>query len=73
MNKISFMEIIKEERKSCSFLKKNKNLLLMFYLYEKDKSFWDYIIELISLRSFPEKDLLMMEKDWQKIQRKVMD
>lgn len=67
------MEIIKEERKSCSFLKKNKNLLLMFYLYEKDKSFWDYIIELISLRNFPEKDLLMMEKDWQKIQRKVMD
>jgi len=71
MNMIDFIWIVNEKWNDSSFLKKNKKLLLMFYLYEKDKSFRDYVMELVKIREFQDEDLLMMEQDWNVIQNKV--
>lgn len=71
MNMISFMDIVKEDWSNSSFLKKNAKLLLIIYLYEKEKLPRDYIVELVNIWTFPEKDLLMIQKDWQTIQNKV--
>lgn len=71
MNIINFMEIVNEERETSSFLQKNKGLLLIFYLYEENKVFRDYIIELVNIWKFPPKDLLMIQQDWHTIQNKI--
>lgn len=75
MNMINFKSIVKETRKTSSFLKKNAKLLLMVYLYEKEKLPRDYIVEIVNIWNFyeNEKDLLMIEKDWQFIQDKIKD
>jgi hypothetical protein len=65
------MEIVNEERETSSFLEKNKGLLLIFYLYEENKVFRDYIIELVNIWKFPPKDLLMIQQDWHTIQNKI--
>jgi hypothetical protein len=72
---INFKSIVKETRKTSSFLKKNAKLLLMVYLYEKEKLPRDYIVEIVNIWNFyeNEKDLLMIEKDWQFIQDKIKD
>ena len=71
MNMINFTSIVEESRKTSSFLKKNAKILLMVYLFEEEKLPRDYIVELVGIWNFPEKDLLMIEKDWQKIQDKI--
>lgn len=53
------------------FWKKNKLLLLMFYLYEKEKIDLDYIFKIISLWEFPERDIKIIKDDWEKIVFKI--
>ncbi len=55
------------------FWKKNKLLLLMFYLYEKEKIDLDYIFKIISLWEFPERDLKIIKDDWEKIVTKIRE
>lgn len=70
-NIINYMEIHKETWGTSSFLKKNSLLLLIFYLFEKDKIDIDYQIKIARLWSFPEKDLKIMREDWEKIVNKI--
>jgi DNA mismatch repair protein MutH len=57
--------------KTSDFWNKNKLLLLMFYLYEKDKIKIEYIFKLIKLWKFPESDLKIIENDWNTIINKI--
>ncbi|HVX26314.1 MAG TPA: MutH/Sau3AI family endonuclease [Parafilimonas sp.] len=57
--------------RSSSFWKKNALLLLMFYLYEKEKLDVDYIFKIIRLWRFPIADLKIIKDDWTKIVSKI--
>lgn len=72
---IDYMSIIDEVWDTSSFLKKNKLLLLMFYLFEKDKSILDYkfkFVKLLNLLSeISEADIVQIKKDWETIVNKI--
>ncbi len=68
---INYMEVHKEEFDNSSFIKKNALLLLVFYLYEEGVSRLDYLIKFVQLFQFPEKDLLIIRDDWNKIVKKI--
>ncbi len=72
LNIINYMEITNQDFHTSSFWKKNANLLLIFYLYEKEKELFDYLIEFVDIWSFPAYDLQIIKKDWENIQQKVL-
>jgi DNA mismatch repair protein len=73
LNVINFMEIHKELFEQSSFLKKNKLLLLINYLYEEGIDRLDYIIRFVQLFEFPDKDLKIIEDDWNRIVNKIKE
>lgn len=54
-----------------SFWKKNKLLLLMFFLYEKEKLDIEQVFKIITLFRFPAVDLKIIKDDWEKIREKI--
>jgi DNA mismatch repair protein MutH len=70
-NIINYEEEHKESFLTSSFWKKNQHLLLMFYLYEKEKIDLDYIFKIIKLWQFPAADLKIIQDDWEKIVAKI--
>lgn len=72
LNIINYLEIVKEDFPKSSFFNKNQNILLIFYLYEKDKSVLDYLVELVDEWNFPAADLEVIKKDWQTIVEKII-
>ncbi len=72
LNIINYMEIAEQEFYTSAFWKKNANLLLVFYLYEKEKELFDYLIEFVDIWSYPEYDLKIIKRDWEKIQQKIL-
>lgn len=71
LNIINYLEVIKEDFQTSSFFNKNQNILLIFYLYEKDKSVLDYLVKLVDEWNFPAEDLEVIKKDWQTIVDKI--
>lgn len=71
LNIINFMEVAEQNFDNSSFWKKNKNLLLIFYLHELEKNFLDYKIEIVDGWSFPEIDLEIIKNDWEIITDKI--
>lgn len=71
LNIINYLDVIKEDFVTSSFWRKNSNILLIFYLYEKDKSVLDYIIKLVDEWEFPDEDLIIIQRDWYKIINKI--
>jgi DNA mismatch repair protein MutH len=72
-NIINYKEEYKETFKTSSFWRKNKLLLLMFYLYEQEKIDLDYIFKIIRLWEFPANDLKIIKDDWTKIIEKIKE
>ena len=72
LNIINYLEIANQDFYSSSFWKKNANLLLVFYLYEKEKELFDYLVEFVDIWSFPAYDLEIIKQDWETIRQKVM-
>lgn len=70
-NIINYMEEHKQRFQTGSFWKKNKELLLLFYLHEKDKLPIDYLFKIIRLWRFPAKDLKIIIDDWNTIVAKI--
>lgn len=71
---IDYMEIVKEVWATSSFLKKNSCLLIIFYLFEKDKERLDYNINLVTLWDYNDKkDLIIIKQDWETIVGKIRD
>lgn len=54
-----------------SFIRKNGHLLLVVYLYEREKSTLDYAIKAVTLWRFPEEDLKIIQRDWEYILGKI--
>jgi DNA mismatch repair protein MutH len=75
LSMIDYMRLVDEEWASSSFLKKNRLLLLMFYLFEPEISLLDYrfkIVKLIDLLdSIPSADVYQIKSDWEFIVKKV--
>lgn len=70
---IDFMEIYKEEWDSNTLMKKCGQLLLMFYLNDKDKPIEEQVFRLINIWSPSEQDLVVIKKDWETIVNKVKE
>ena len=69
---IDYMAIVDQSFESSSFWQKNAHLLLVFYLHEQNKEFWDYIIHIVDEWSFSPEDIEIIRKDWEFIQSKVI-
>lgn len=72
-NIINYMEEHKETFATSSFLKKNAELLLLFYLHEKEQLPIDYIFKIVRLWRFPLEDLKIIIDDWNKIVNKIRE
>ncbi|WP_316783910.1 MutH/Sau3AI family endonuclease [Pedobacter frigiditerrae] len=59
------------EFQESSFWKKNQLLLLMFFLYEREKQDIDQVFKLVNLFRFPAIDLKIIKDDWEKIREKI--
>ena len=73
---LNIIDYVKEGDKTfetSSFWKKNQFLLLLFYLYEKDKSYLELLFKLIRYWEFPETDLKIIRDDWNKIVKKIRE
>lgn len=72
---INYMNIVNEEWETSSFLKKNKLLLLMFYLYEQNVDLTEYkfkhIYLLDLLSHISEADITQIKHDWNTIVNKI--
>jgi DNA mismatch repair protein MutH len=68
---IDYMGIVNENFEESHFLKKTADVLLITYLYEKDKSPLDYTIELVARWGIPEEDFPQIRHDWETVVEKV--
>ena len=70
---IDYCSIVNETWKGSHFLKKNLWLLLMFYMHDDNKILLELIIKIIGLWSYSEEDFLIIKRDWELIQQKIID
>ena len=72
---INYDTVVNETWKLSSFLKKNKSLLLMFYLWIENKSILDYEFKFVHLLNLLEdisdEDAFQIQKDWEYIVSKI--
>jgi DNA mismatch repair protein MutH len=72
---IDYQAIKNETWETSSFLKKNKVILLMFYLWMQNQSILDYkfkFVHLLDLLSdLSDQDVLQIQKDWEHIVAKI--
>jgi len=72
---INYDEIVNETWETSSFLKKNKILLLMFYLWLKDQDILDYEFKFVHLldliNDLSDEDVYQIQKDWEYIVAKI--
>lgn len=72
---INYDEIVHETWGTSSFLKKNKLLLLMFYLWVQNQSLLDYEFRFVYLLDLLEdissEDIFQIQKDWEYIVAKI--
>lgn len=73
LNMINYLELVKQDFEHSSFWKKNANILLIFYLHQAGVSITDYVIKLVDEWNFPDTDLAIIKKDWEKIKQKVVE
>jgi len=73
LNIINYYEEINYTFHTSSFWTKNKNLLLMFYLWIPKQKRADYKIIKSYLHRFPEEDLIIIKQDWEHIVGKIRD
>ncbi|MFZ2039005.1 MAG: Sau3AI family type II restriction endonuclease [Minisyncoccia bacterium] len=72
---INYDTVVSETWELSSFLKKNKTLLLMFYLWVENKSILDYEFKFVHLLKLLEdissEDVYQIQKDWEYIVAKI--
>lgn len=71
LSMIDYMTVGNETWERSTFLRKNSLLLLMLYLYERDRISIDMIFKLIDLWNFSEVDLKILKQDWEAIVAKI--
>ncbi|WP_319509049.1 MutH/Sau3AI family endonuclease [uncultured Methanolobus sp.] len=70
---IDYNTIVEEKWEESSFLHKNNLLLLVFYLHEGGKDRLDFVIRMVTLWDYDEKDLEIIKQDWHKIVNKIRE
>lgn len=73
LNIINYIDIVNENFYNSSLIKKNKHLLLVFYLYEQNKNKLDFRIDIVDEWELTNIDLEIIKKDWQTIQQKIIN
>lgn len=73
LSMINYMDVVNETFETSSVLHKTENILLISYLYEKDKDPLDYEIEVVSEWGIPEEDMPIIKKDWETVVGKIRD
>ncbi len=72
---INYDTVANEKWEASSFLKKNKTLLLMFYLWTENQSILDYEFKFVHLLNLLEdissEDVFQIQKDWEYIVAKI--
>lgn len=71
LNIIDYISEASKQFNTSSFWKKNKLLLLMFYLHVASKCAFEYIFKIIRLWSIPKEDLKIFVDDWTIIHDKI--
>ncbi|WP_400261259.1 MutH/Sau3AI family endonuclease [Sphingobacterium sp. SG20118] len=72
-NIINYMEEHQQVFRTSSFWKKNAELLLLFYIHDKEKALLDYQFKIVRLWRFPETDLKIIIDDWNTIVKKIRE
>lgn len=73
LNIIDYMTEVQKSFENSSFWHKNKTLLLMYYEYFKDVPVTEFKILETLLYEYPEKDLIIIKQDWEKIIKKIKE
>lgn len=71
LNIINYIDVVEESFETSSFLKKNAQILLVFYLHEPEKTVLEYQVKLVGEWSFPQTDLEIIRNDWNFIVEKI--
>lgn len=71
LNIIDYMHEHEATFEKSSFWKKNKLILMMFFLYKADIADINYIFKYIFIWNYPEKDLEIIKSDWKTIVNKI--
>lgn len=71
LNIINYDDVVKETWEKSHFLSKNELLLLVMYLYEKDKNLLDFLIKYVTLWKIQGEDREIIRQDWEKIVNKI--
>lgn len=70
---INYCDLLEQEFENSDFWHKNSSLLLIFYLFEKEKIPLDYIIKIVGEWAFASDDFEVIKKDWSHIKKMVED
>ncbi len=70
---IDYMTVVDEEFETSTFLDKASDVLLVTYLYEKEKEPIDYVVEFAADWGLPEEDMPVFKEDWETVVNKVRD
>jgi DNA mismatch repair protein MutH len=73
LNIINYVNIVSQKFENSDFIRKNANILLVFYLHQAGYDIIDYLIKLVDEWSFQSTDLEIIKKDWELIKQKVVD
>ena len=73
LNIINYIEEANASFETSSFWKKNKLLLLLFYLHESDRCYLDFLFKIIRYWKFSEEDLKIIKDDWTTIHTKIIN
>ncbi len=73
LNIIDYMSEVKLTFETSHFWSKNQKILLMYYEYFKNAKVADFKVLATILFEYPEKDLIIIKQDWEKIIQKIKD
>lgn len=73
LNIINYFNVVNQNFENSDFIKKNANILLIFYLHQTGYDILDLVIKLVDEWSFPSTDLEIIKKDWETITKKIAD
>lgn len=68
---INYETVVGEDFEHSHLMEKARDILLISYLYERDKSPLDYVVEAVVHWGFPEEDLPQIRLDWETVVGKV--
>jgi len=73
LNIINYIDVVDQKFETSSFWKKNKSILLIFYLHNSGHSILDYIIKLVDEWNITSTDLEIIKRDWEHIKLKIAE